>query len=143
MSISMAVSLQRTFIAKVLARRLTRRGRHWELAVGISCLVFDLEINSELVRPSMLRDEDAARAGLTKDHAHRNPKYGGGYPVFVEGFHQLHCLVGYQSSLIGTGTNSSQNLVRKSLYYNYDYYSAEGKEAFQDSEKVLRWHVCQ
>src|SRR5881398_2125865 len=35
------------------------------------------------------------KSGLTKDHARRNTKYGGGYLVLVEGLHHLHCLVSY------------------------------------------------
>ena len=54
-----------------------------------------------------------------------NEKYGGGYPAFVEGLHQLHCL----------------NLLRQALYYNYDYYHSQGKVAFSDPEDVQRWHV--
>ena len=59
------------------------------------------------------------------DHMQLNAKYGGGYPAFVEGLHQLHCL----------------NLLRQALYYNYEYYHSEGKAAFSDPEDVQRWHV--
>ena len=67
----------------------------------------------------------AEKSGLTKDHARRAKKYGGGIPVFVEGFHQLHCL----------------NLLRKSLFYNYDYYHSKSEVEFSDPEAVQRWHV--
>ncbi len=33
------------------------------------------------------------KAGLTKEHARNKNENGGGYTVFVEGLHQLHCLV--------------------------------------------------
>lgn len=36
-----------------------------------------------------------------------------------------------------------QNLVRKSLYYNYDYYLNEGEGAFGDPAETLKWHVCE
>ena len=67
----------------------------------------------------------AIESGLTKDHARRAKKYGGGVPVFVEGFHQIHCL----------------NLLRKSLYYNYDHYHSKKEVEFHDSDHVVRWHV--
>jgi hypothetical protein len=46
----------------------------------------------------IIPDHIAFKAGLTKDHAHRNPDIGGGYPVFVEGLHHLHCLVCLQQT---------------------------------------------
>ncbi|KAK0620542.1 hypothetical protein B0T14DRAFT_586967 [Immersiella caudata] len=76
-------------------------------------------------RPVMISDDKAYRSGLTTNHTRRNSKYGGGYPVYVEGLHQLHCL----------------NLLRKSLYYNYEYYHTQGKGPFSDPDKVLHWHV--
>ncbi|KAN0089749.1 protein of unknown function (DUF3328) domain containing protein [Hyaloscypha variabilis] len=76
-------------------------------------------------RPILLPDQLAVNSGLDKNHVHRKPELGGGYPVFMEGMHQLHCL----------------NLVRKSLYYNYEYYSKQGEGAFSDSPRTLRFHV--
>jgi hypothetical protein len=35
-----------------------------------------------------------------------------------------------------------QNFVRKSLFYNYDYYHSLGKEEFSDPGDVVHWHVC-
>jgi hypothetical protein len=43
----------------------------------------------------------------------------------VEGLHHLHCL----------------NLVRKALYFNYDYYKELGMHAFKNEEYILRRHV--
>lgn len=37
--------------------------------------------------------EDARKAGIPEDYVKINEKHGGGYPVNVEGFHHLHCLV--------------------------------------------------
>lgn len=42
---------------------------------------------------AILPESLGMKSGLTKDHAKRNAKYGGGYVVLVEGLHHLHCLV--------------------------------------------------
>lgn len=36
----------------------------------------------------------------------------------------------------------AQNLVRQTLYYNFDYYKGLGGGAFQNSDYILRKHVC-
>ncbi|GCB21438.1 naringenin,2-oxoglutarate 3-dioxygenase [Aspergillus awamori] len=69
--------------------------------------------------------EEAEKSGLAPDQVKINEKYGGGYPANVEGFHHLHCL----------------NLLRQSLYYNYDYYHDLGKGAFTNNDYVVRRHV--
>jgi len=69
--------------------------------------------------------DEAAASGLSPDQVKINQKYGGGYPANVEGLHHLHCL----------------NLLRQSLYYNFDYYHALGKGAFQNNDVVLKNHV--
>ena len=53
-------------------------------------------------------------------------KYGGGFPANVEGLHHLHCL----------------NLLRQSLYYNFDYYREKGEGAFRNDDIILKYHVC-
>ena len=53
---------------------------------------------------------EAPASGLTQSHVQIAAKYGGGFPANVEGLHHLHCL----------------NLVRQSLYFNYDYYHSKG-----------------
>ncbi|KAK0655602.1 hypothetical protein B0T16DRAFT_451253 [Cercophora newfieldiana] len=53
-------------------------------------------------------------SGLAKHHVKRAKKYGGGLFVNVEGLHHLHCL----------------NLLRKSLYFNHEYYGAINDDAF-------------
>jgi hypothetical protein len=70
--------------------------------------------------------EDGQKAGLTDDHVQIQETYGGGFLVNVEGLHHLHCL----------------NLVRQSLYYNFDYYSSRKEGAFVNEEPMLRMHVC-
>jgi len=69
--------------------------------------------------------ELAEKSGLRLDQVKIREKYGGGFPANVEGLHHLHCL----------------NLVRKSLYYNYDYYHALGKGAFKNEDRIVRLHV--
>lgn len=69
--------------------------------------------------------EEAQRSGLAKDQVKISEKYGGGYPANVEGLHHLHCL----------------NLLRQSLYYNYDYYHKQGHGAFKNDDFIVRRHV--
>ncbi|PYH91646.1 hypothetical protein BO71DRAFT_401222 [Aspergillus ellipticus CBS 707.79] len=69
--------------------------------------------------------EDAQKSGLATDQVQISEKYGGGYPANVEGLHHLHCL----------------NLLRQSLYYNYDYYHGLGTGAFKNGEFIVRRHV--
>jgi hypothetical protein len=54
-----------------------------------------------------------------------NQKYGGGYPANVEGLHHLHCL----------------NLLRQSLWYNFDYYHEAGQGAFKNEDYIVKFHV--
>lgn len=68
----------------------------------------------------------AAKSGLTPDQVQVSEKYGGGFPANVEGLHHLHCL----------------NLLRKSLYYNFDHYHELGEGAFKNDDIILRFHVC-
>jgi len=76
-------------------------------------------------RSAVLPSSLAERSGLLPSHVQVSEKYGGGFPVNVEGLHHLHCL----------------NLLRKSSYYNYDYYHALGKGPFKNEDDVLRSHV--
>lgn len=68
---------------------------------------------------------EAAKSGLKHDQVQINPKYGGGFPANVEGLHHLHCL----------------NLVRQSLFYNIDHYRAQGKGAFVNDDRIVKYHV--
>ncbi|PQE10985.1 tat pathway signal sequence protein [Rutstroemia sp. NJR-2017a BVV2] len=76
-------------------------------------------------RSIALPASEAEKSGLTPAHVQINEKYGGGFPVNVEGLHHLHCL----------------NLVRQSLYYNYDYYHEQGKGAFVNDDNIVQYHV--
>lgn len=46
-----------------------------------------------------ISSEDARKAGIPHDYVKIQEKYGGGYPVSVEGFHHLHCLVSQRPGL--------------------------------------------
>ncbi|KAJ1329762.1 oxidase UstYa family protein [Microdochium nivale] len=76
-------------------------------------------------RPGVISEEDGLASGLGPGHLQVSKKYGGGFFVNVEGMHHLHCL----------------NLVRKSLYFNYDYYKKMGHHAFGNSDDILHLHV--
>ncbi|KAL2889554.1 hypothetical protein HOO65_020096 [Ceratocystis lukuohia] len=82
----------------------------------------DLGVDSE---PGIISYEDGLQAGLSSGHVQRNDKYGGGFVVNLEGMHHLHCL----------------NLLRKSLYFNVDYYKELGENAFKNDERILKLHV--
>ncbi|KAL1638841.1 hypothetical protein SLS58_008546 [Diplodia intermedia] len=69
--------------------------------------------------------DKAEKAGIAKDQVKISEKYGGGYPANVEGLHHLHCL----------------NLLRQSLYYNYDHYHSAGKGAFSNADHIVRKHL--
>lgn len=68
---------------------------------------------------------EAANSGLRLDQVKISPKYGGGFPANVEGLHHLHCL----------------DLLRQALYFNYDYYHAQGHGAFKNGDHIVRFHV--
>ncbi|KAJ0333981.1 hypothetical protein COL5a_000018 [Colletotrichum fioriniae] len=76
-------------------------------------------------RAGVISIEDGLKSGLDMSFVRRSEKYGAGFFVNVEGMHHLHCL----------------NLVRKSLYYNYDYYKKMGTHAFANEEHIVRLHV--
>ncbi|KAL3488371.1 hypothetical protein BJX62DRAFT_179584 [Aspergillus germanicus] len=76
-------------------------------------------------RPIRVPAHEAARSGIAHDQVRIQEAYGGGYLVNVEGLHHLHCL----------------NLLRQSLYYNYEYYHAQGKGAFRNDDFIVRKHV--
>jgi hypothetical protein len=78
-----------------------------------------------IARASIIPLSEGLASGLAKHHVQVSEKYGGGYLVNVEGMHHLHCL----------------NLVRKSLYYNYDYYKALGTHAFLNPDKIIKLHT--
>ncbi|OAQ69844.1 hypothetical protein VFPPC_02419 [Pochonia chlamydosporia 170] len=76
-------------------------------------------------RAGIISYEDGLASGLKPSFVQRAAKYGGGFLVNVEGMHHLHCL----------------NLLRKSLYFNYDHYKQLGKHEFINEEIILRPHI--
>jgi len=76
-------------------------------------------------RPLAVPADQAEMSGLLPDQVKVSEKYGGGFPANVEGLHHLHCL----------------NLLRKSLYYNFEYYHSRHEGAFKNSDEILRYHV--
>lgn len=104
-----------------------------------------MHLTNNVDRAGVISPEQGRLSGLTSSHVQRTDEYGGGFFVNVEGLHHLHCLV--SKSLLSvnaarTLTLQLQNLVRKSLYYNYDHYKALGMHAFKNEERILRLHVC-
>ncbi|KAN0089609.1 protein of unknown function (DUF3328) domain containing protein [Hyaloscypha variabilis] len=74
----------------------------------------------------ILVDADkATKAGITKGHITTPPEAGGQYFANVEVFHQLHCL----------------NLLRKTNYWNHDYYSKLGEKEFANEDYIVRMHA--
>lgn len=67
----------------------------------------------------------AAKSGLKADQVKINTKYGGGYPANIEGLHHLHCL----------------NLLRQSLYYNFEHYKTNREGAFKNEPYILKMHI--
>ncbi|KAL4748752.1 hypothetical protein BDW72DRAFT_195494 [Aspergillus terricola var. indicus] len=109
-------------------------------------------------RPIRVPVDEAAESGISPDHVQISEAHGGGYPANVEGFHHLHCLVSIPSWLTqeaGARTHQrvsarekkrsltliAQNLLRQSLYYNYEYYRTKGDGAFQNDDFIVRKHV--
>ncbi|KAK7966833.1 uncharacterized protein PG986_001110 [Apiospora aurea] len=105
----------------------------WE-ALGLDCMLaipdpnsfpWKLTILPFLARAGVIPLSEGPASGLTPHHVQVSPEHGGGYFVNVEGLHHLHCL----------------NLLRKGLWYNYEYYRALGLHAFKNEEPILQLHV--
>lgn len=86
--------------------------------------------------------EDAEQSGLAADQVKIKEKYGGGFPANVEGLHHLHCLVCQHYPPNLQAAEFEKNLLRQSLYYNYDYYHAKGEGPFVNNDYIVRRHVC-
>ncbi|UNI23267.1 hypothetical protein JDV02_009098 [Purpureocillium takamizusanense] len=69
--------------------------------------------------------EEGIKSGLGRHFVKRAKKYGGGFIVNLEGLHHLHCL----------------NLIRQSLYFNYEHYRDLKQHAFKNEGEILRKHV--
>ena len=94
----------------------------------------------------ILVDEDKAlKAGITKGHVKTPQNVGGKYFANVEVFHQLHCLVCktlyWPYSRLTCACYLPQNLLRKTSYWNYNYYQNLGEVEFENEERFLRIHA--
>jgi hypothetical protein len=101
----------------------------WD-SIGVNCkfpffYLVTSNLSSSADRSVAIPVEEAAASGLNPDQVQINSKYGGGFPANVEGLHHLHCL----------------NLMRQTLYWNYDYYKAKGDGAFKNDDNIVRYHV--
>jgi hypothetical protein len=75
-------------------------------------------------KPLLLSESQASRAGISLDHL-KTPS--GEFPVLFEFNHHMHCL----------------NLIRKALFFNYDYYSgpnSPGRHLGADEQTITK-HV--
>ncbi|KAF4550971.1 Hypothetical protein D9617_15g043250 [Elsinoe fawcettii] len=75
--------------------------------------------------PFMISEADAAKVGVPADAIRASEQYGGGYVVLGEAFHQLHCL----------------DIMRKSLYWNFEHYSSEGHRPFDRPYHHVKMHI--
>ncbi|SCO87576.1 uncharacterized protein FRV6_11703 [Fusarium oxysporum] len=76
-------------------------------------------------RSGVISYKDGLSSGLDDSFVQRAPQHGGGFIINVEGMHHLHCL----------------NLLRKFLWYKYEYYKDLGGHAFKNDGEVFRMHV--
>jgi hypothetical protein len=123
----------------------------WE-ALGVNCESLRATLRTKRTsadnripdRPLSIPYDVGLEVGLRPDQVKLDKKYGGGFPVNVEGLHHLHCAVSQPCpDLLSPLTNTSiQNLVRKALYYNIDYYRNLGTGAFVNDEPIVQKHVC-
>jgi hypothetical protein len=86
--------------------------------------------------------EEASETGLRAEQVQISQDYGGGFPANVEGLHHLHCLVASLWADLCLGSaDVQQNLVRKALHWNYDYYLAKKEGPFVNNEYIVRVHT--
>lgn len=110
------------------------------LTVSPSC-VFPMNHADLAVRAVRISPEEAHDIGMPKDFVKISEKHGGGYPVHVEGFHHLHCLVSRHTYTRSNHMLTSQNLLRQTNYYNYEHYRDLGQGAFKNDEFIVKRHV--
>jgi len=72
-----------------------------------------------------LSSEEMIKADLSTNYARLPAEFGGGYMAAIEVFHQIHCV----------------NYLRKSLFFNYEYYSSLGEHEFRDSPDMVKRHL--
>ncbi|ETN38309.1 uncharacterized protein HMPREF1541_06340 [Cyphellophora europaea CBS 101466] len=76
--------------------------------------------------PVLIAEDDASTFGISQDHySVSDGQSSHAYPAHVEVLHQLHCL----------------NLLRKSLFFNADYYRQQQHEEFVNEGEILETHI--
>ena len=93
----------------------------------------------------LVAPEDAQKSNIAPDRLKLDERYGGpGYIAVFEVMHQLHCLVrhtSYYDTVCNVLIVLEQDMLRKASYYNYEYYVNEGRGAFKNPEKQLKFHL--
>ena len=164
MSISLTVdgnltdlSIKRTFTVKMLRRKSMRHGKRWARTVCDSndkqctyswhtwkwlngaCPHRSDGSNSRSVGVKVRFDKRSCKSGWKVWR--RVPCSGGGStPLTLSGMFSLSFLFMFHRR--SRWLTQYQNLLRKGLYYNYDYYHAQGEVEFSDSDWAQRLHVC-
>ncbi|OAP65240.1 hypothetical protein AYL99_01212 [Fonsecaea erecta] len=83
------------------------------------------ELGTEL-KGIVLSVDEAKKSGLELDRVMVGEDYGGpGYVAFVEVTHQIHCL----------------NLLRRGLWFNYEYYQSHNIGEFADGDRIVKLHI--
>ncbi|KAL6231590.1 hypothetical protein BDW75DRAFT_233492 [Aspergillus navahoensis] len=82
-------------------------------------------------RPIRIAVEEAAKSGIAPDQVQISEAYGGGFPANTPTRVERERLQ----------TLTAQNLLRQSLYYNYDYYRSKADGAFRNEDFIVRKHV--
>ncbi|EXJ72558.1 uncharacterized protein A1O5_03704 [Cladophialophora psammophila CBS 110553] len=83
------------------------------------------ELGTEL-KGVVLTVDEAKKSGLELDRVMVGEDYGGpGYVAFVEVTHQIHCL----------------NLLRRGLWFNYEYYQSHSIGEFADGDRIVKLHI--
>jgi hypothetical protein len=129
---SMGLLGMRTFSGRKPGRRSMLRGKSWGFIVCLSrpssatwqtaVVQYNRRTDAGTLvatdRPVVIPDSLAAKTGLTKDHVRIKEKYGGGYPVLVEGMHQLHCLVSSGCVDLSNSVNRETVLLPTDISYH-------------------------
>jgi hypothetical protein len=85
-----------TFIVAMQAQKLMQPGKRWVQTVGcLPQLILNLKINSECFTASdvVIPEATAESYGLLAGMVKRKKENGGGFPVYIDTLHLLHCLV--------------------------------------------------
>jgi hypothetical protein len=91
------------------------------------------------VGPIVIPDSETQRFGIHPGQVKFAEELGGGFPANVEVLtsYTLSYVLYMRSPL----SDSSQNLIRQSLWFNYHYYLSRGEGAFKNPTKILIKHV--